>query len=69
MSGGNYDRRAPLAASQIITLERMLEEAESRNEELEQQLTELRDAVNVYLNLEDCMSLEALEALLPEEGT
>ena len=35
--------------------------------ELEQQLAELRDAVNVYLNLEDCMSLEALEALLPEE--
>ena len=34
----------------------------------EQQLVELREAVNVYLNLEDCMSLEALEALLPEEG-
>ena len=31
------------------------------------ELAELRDAVSVYLNLEDCMSLEALEALLPEE--
>ena len=31
------------------------------------ELAALREAVNVYLNLEDCMSLEALEALLPEE--
>ena len=33
-----------------------------------EELAELREAVNVYLNLEDCISLEALEALLPEEG-
>ena len=41
---------------------------QARIAELEEQLAELREAVNVYLNLEDCMSLEALEALLPEEG-
>ena len=40
------------------------------DEALKQQaeLAELRDAVNTYLNLEDCVSLERLDALLPEEG-
>ena len=86
---GSYDRRAPLASSQIITLERMLEESESRNEELQaelatakaahhwvvlerdalrKELAELREAMYVYLNLEDCVSLERLEALLQEKG-
>ena len=42
MSNGSYDRRAPSAASQIITLERLLEESEERNAELEATIAELK---------------------------
>ena len=43
MTSGSYDRRAPSTASQIITLERMLEEAESRNEELQAKYDAVRE--------------------------
>ncbi len=38
MSRGTYDQRAPSASSQIICLERLLEEAEARNEQLREAL-------------------------------
>ena len=66
MSNGSYDRRAPSAASQIITLERLLEESEERNAELEATIAEQRDLID---NQEQgLISLEAtIAALLKEE--
>lgn len=40
----------------------------SEKMDLMDELAELREAVNMYLNLEDCVSLERLEALLPESS-
>ena len=45
MSRGSYDTRAPSASSQIITLERLLEEAEERNAELESTIDKLKEGV------------------------
>ena len=48
MSRGNYDTRAPSASNQIITLERLLEEAEERNAELQAENKALRDAAKLF---------------------
>ena len=68
MSNGSYDRRAPSAASQIITLERLLEESEERNAELEATIAKLeevlREGAEYAQNVLDSSRsyIEALEA-------
>jgi hypothetical protein len=63
MSDGSYDRRAPSATSQIITLERMLEEAETAYEALEAKLADyeypLRTSEWVKVRIEVWDRLEA----------
>ena len=42
MNSGSYDRRAPSPASQIITLERMLEESEAAYQALQAENAKLK---------------------------
>ena len=47
MSRGSYDRRAPSASSQIICLERLLEEAEAENERLRRSVDSIVDSIKI----------------------
>ena len=49
MSDGSYDRRAPSAASQIITLERLLEKSEDAQECREEYIAELEAYYNAVM--------------------
>ena len=55
MSNGSYDRQAPSAASQIITLERLLEESEERNTELGAEKAKLREALEIIAGKRQCV--------------
>ena len=46
MDRGSYDTRAPSASSQIICLERLLDEAEKRNVRLREENKRLREALD-----------------------
>ena len=63
-NSGNYDRRAPSASSQIITLERLLEEAETYNETLQAENAKLRMNLDAYKQAEElwCRQDEKREA-------
>ena len=63
MSRGNYDTRAPSASNQIITLERLLEEAEERNAELQAENKRLRQVLTDNW----CYEKSELVALIGEE--
>ena len=63
MSRGSYDTRAPSASSQIITLERLLEEAEERNAELQAENKRLRQVLTDNW----CYEKSELAALIGEE--
>jgi hypothetical protein len=68
MNNGSYDRRAPSPSSQIITLERLLEETEARNDELQAKVLELEgrihNAVEVYAGMEGFKANYITEAYL-----
>jgi len=63
---GSYDKRAPSASSQIITLERLLEEAESRNEILAEELEHYKEAYEFQWKMCDRL-LKAIEGLSGHE--
>ena len=66
MNNGSYDRRAPSASSQIITLERLLEESEARNEKLREGIEDLNSYLGCMLDA-DPIIVGKVEALLEDK--
>lgn len=61
MSRGSYDRRAPSASSQIICLERLLEDEAQRNSTLLAENERLRETIREALNSNDFAARMAKE--------
>ena len=66
MSSGNYDTRPPSASSQIITLERLLEEANTSNEKLQATIERLEAKVEACDCNALCEAMCELEATIEE---